>query len=286
MRGRYQSEHTALIRLHIWWATLQGPFAPGASDLCLCKAADVLTFLLPHQLLRLLSLPHHLAPPSVSLSFFLLSLSLSLSLSLCVPHAQPGGSALMHHGTFCSSESQCDQALRSDRTATSLSITAHRRCAVPGTVQGEDGGDGRECVWGGWWRRRRRCRVLPLTGMIRSSDSELDVWGWSSPSKRRFCVACELSKCQTRGAYGAHGARNLTNAPVTRLFYESYMWRRANIPAPVDDPTAEPPPLRDIQILFIKGVTLSKIAKRGRKETGWPWMFLALLQGFRILSYL
>lgn len=52
----------------------------------------------------------------------------------------------MHHGTFCSSESQCDQALRSDRTATSLSITAHRRCAVPGTVQGEDGGDGWECV--------------------------------------------------------------------------------------------------------------------------------------------
>ena len=55
----------------------------------------------------------------------------------------------MHHGTFCSSESQCDQALRSDRTATSLSITAHRRCAVPGTVQGEDGGDGWECAWGG-----------------------------------------------------------------------------------------------------------------------------------------
>ncbi|KAF3837187.1 hypothetical protein F7725_004651 [Dissostichus mawsoni] len=37
----------------------------------------------------------------------------------------PGGSALMQHGTFCSSESQCDQALRSDRTATSLSIVAH-----------------------------------------------------------------------------------------------------------------------------------------------------------------
>lgn len=74
---------------------------------------------------------HHLAPPTIS-SFSPPHPPLFLSLS--VPHAQPGGSALMHHGTFCSSESQCDQALRSDRTATSLGITAHRRCAVPGPV--------------------------------------------------------------------------------------------------------------------------------------------------------
>lgn len=98
--------------------------------------------------------------------------------------------------------------------------------------------------------------------------------------KRRFCATCELSKCQTRGAYGARGARNLTNAPVTRLFCESYMWRRANISAPVDDPTAEPPPLRDIQILFIKGVTPSIIAKRGRKETGCPGCFWRRCRGF------
>lgn len=58
----------------------------------------------------------------------------SSSSSLSVPRAQPGGSVLMHHGTFCSFESQCDQALCSDRTATSLSIAAQRHCAVPGPV--------------------------------------------------------------------------------------------------------------------------------------------------------
>ena len=90
-----------------------------------------------------------------------------------------------------------------------------------------------------------------------------------------------MSKCQTRGAYGARGARNPTNAPVTRLFYESYMWRvRANISAPVDDPTAEPPALRDIQILFIKGVTPSIIARRGREEEGRSGYFSRRCRGF------
>lgn len=123
---------TPSMCLHIWWALLQGPCAPGASKLCLCKCADALTLLL------LLSPPLFAgSPPSFGFPVFLplnplLSSSFSRlppfsplhSSSLSEPRAQPGGSVLMHHGTFCSFESQCDQALCSDRTATSLSIAA------------------------------------------------------------------------------------------------------------------------------------------------------------------
>lgn len=48
----------------------------------------------------------------------------------------------MHRGTFCSSESQRQQGLRSDRTATSLGISAHAAAAQhQGQRQGEDRGD-------------------------------------------------------------------------------------------------------------------------------------------------
>lgn len=148
--------------------------------------------------------------PSLSSSYYLFSFSRHPPshppLSFSVPHAQPGSSVLMHHGTFCSSESQCDQALRSDRTTTSLSITAHRHCAVPGPVKGEDGGDWWVIVW---WRGRGWRQI----GKEGSATDRYDQirWQWDKWTARRerlkhqrvlqgFCATCELSKHQTRGA--------------------------------------------------------------------------------------
>lgn len=107
---------------------------PEPRSCCFCKCAHVLTFLSPTPCL--LPASHS---SSLLLLLSLLSCSSSFSPSLSLPHAWPGGSALMHHGTFCSSKSQCDSALCSDRTTTSLSIAAHRRCAAAEPVQGEDG---------------------------------------------------------------------------------------------------------------------------------------------------
>lgn len=67
---------TPSMCLHIWWALLQGPCAPGASKLCLCKCADALTLLLlflSYPLLFLLAL----LPLLASLSFCLLILCLA-----------------------------------------------------------------------------------------------------------------------------------------------------------------------------------------------------------------
>lgn len=82
------------------------------------------------------SLPSTDSVPTPQSSPSLLIPPLFLFLFLSAPHAQPGSSALMHPGTFCSSESQCDQPLRSDRTATSLGDTVHRRSASTGARSG------------------------------------------------------------------------------------------------------------------------------------------------------
>lgn len=79
----------------------------------------------------------------------------------------------MHRGTFCSSESQRQQGLRSDRTATSLGISAHAGAAQhQGLLAGEGvGGGGGGSVVGGV---RRAGRARPLTRTIRSDDSEIN----------------------------------------------------------------------------------------------------------------
>lgn len=107
-------------------------------------------------------------------------------LFLPAPHAQPGSSALMHHGTFCSSESQCDQPLRSDRTATSLGNAVHRRpCLYRGPFRGKDAGEG--------WRtkERRKGGFLPLTGTITSTDSEISGLRAEEAAKH-FSTTCEI----------------------------------------------------------------------------------------------
>lgn len=73
----------------------------------------------------------------------------------------------MHRGTFCSSESQRQQGLRSDRTATSLGISAH---AAAAQHQGRRRGEGRGDVVG----EEERGRAPPPTRSIRSDDSEIN----------------------------------------------------------------------------------------------------------------
>lgn len=121
-----------------WKEKKSGLDPPGLWTL-LCKCADTLSSSsLPLNIFAFSSIPDFHRP--LLLRFF--SFPPQPALFLSAPHAQPGSRALMHHGTFYSSESQCDQALRSDRTATSLSITTHRRSAVPGPVWGKDAGSG------------------------------------------------------------------------------------------------------------------------------------------------
>lgn len=104
---------------------------PAGLWMLLCKRADVAYSSLALNLFCLLS------HPRLPILLRIFSFPPRPALVLPAPHAQPGSSALMHHGTFCSSESQCDQPLRSDRTATSLGNTAHRRSSVPGPVWGQ-----------------------------------------------------------------------------------------------------------------------------------------------------
>lgn len=112
-------------------------------------------------------------------------------LFLPAPHAQPGSSALMHHGTFCSSESQCDQPLRSDRTATSLGNAMNRRSASTGARSGArtqaKGGHKR----GGPRRGGREGGFLPLTGTITSTDSEINGLR-AEEAPKHFSTTCEI----------------------------------------------------------------------------------------------
>lgn len=112
--------------------------------------------------------PTLFAPP---LPVFLVLLLFFFLISLSLPHAWPGGSSLMHHGTFCSSKSQCDSALRSDRTTTSLSIVAHRHCAVAEPVQGED----ESCEWASAGvRRGEEKRAGTWHSDIRSNNRKIN----------------------------------------------------------------------------------------------------------------
>lgn len=100
---------TPSMCLHIWWALLQGPCAPGASKLCLCKCADALTLLLlflSYPLLFLLAL----LPLLASLSFCLLILCLAppfLAFPL-LPLLPPP--LLLSFWASCSARRQCANA--------------------------------------------------------------------------------------------------------------------------------------------------------------------------------
>lgn len=120
------------------------------------------------------------------------------------------------------------------------------------------GGEGGLVEEEGGEERRGRSRVLPLTGMIGSNDSEINGLrvekGWSTPSsppKRHFCATCELSKCQRRNVWRRYVCSSCVQLehvehttwlmPLTRLFCKSWMsftWQKANISAPADDQTA------------------------------------------------
>lgn len=148
------------------------------------------------------------------------------ALFLSAPHAQPGSRALMHHGTFCSSQSQCDQALRSDRMATSLRITTHRRSAVPGPVWGKDAGGVvgvRVEDEGG-----EEGRVLPLTGTITSTDSEINGLR-AEEAPKHFNTTCEI-RC-VKPYYRCNLYPCSCNADNVMCWF-SRVWWKSNICAP------------------------------------------------------
>lgn len=153
---------------------------PAGLWMLLCKCADVAYSSLAPNLFAFSPVPDF-RRPAILLRIF--SFPPRPALFLPVPHAQPGSSALMHHGTFCSSESQCDQPLRGDRTATSLGNTAHRRSSVPGPV------------WGQGRRRRVGARVedeeaeegrVPATDGYNHVSRQWDKWTRSRAGSRTF----------------------------------------------------------------------------------------------------
>lgn len=193
--------------------------------------------------------------PSLSSSYYLFSFShhppSHPPLSFSVPHAQPGSSVLMHHGTFCSSESQCDQALRSDRTTTSLSITAHRHCAVPGPVKGKDGGDWWVIV--GW--RGKGWRQMGKEGSATDRYDQIK-WQWDKWIARRErlkhhkfskgsvpCVNYQSIKPEELVCLSVQDDECHYDQIILWVMYVvCKQWIVYSI-APVDDPRAEPVPL-------------------------------------------